>query len=108
MIKVLQGTKCVLWTLKWSKLTIVGTVRASPITYSRKLNFYVQKVFPQAPGNFLLVLGYEKSPESMKTVLQCAKCVFWPFKWTTLAIVGTVRASHIQENSVLMSKKYFH
>ena len=52
MITVLQGTKCVVWSLNWSKLAIVCTVKASPIQE--------KKVFPQAPTNFLPRLGYEK------------------------------------------------
>ena len=43
----------------------------------------------------------------MKTVLQSAKYVFWPLKWSKLAIVGAIRASPIHENPFLKSKEYF-
>ena len=106
MKAVLMCAKCVFWPLNKTKLAVVGNVRASPIQENRTL--MSKKYLNQSLSTFFRGQGIKISPESMKTVLQCVKCVFWPLKWSKLAIVGTVRASPIQENPTLMSKKYLN
>jgi hypothetical protein len=73
MITVLQCVKCVFWSLKWSKLAIVGTVRAS---HQRKPNFDVQKIFRLVPANFLQGLRYKNiSIKHEKHAPGCKMCV---------------------------------
>ena len=101
--------KCVL-ALKMVKIQIFwltqGSVRASPIQDNPML--MSKKYFDRPLPVFCLGQAIKTSPKSMKTVLQCAKCVFRPFKWSKFAIGGTVRASPVQENPNLKSKKYFN
>ena len=67
-----------------------------------------KKYFDRPLPVFCLGQAIKTSPKSMKTVLQCAKCVFRPLKWSKFAIEGTLRASPVQENPNLKSKNYFN
>ena len=79
---------------------------ASPV--KENPNLKSKKYFNMSLPIFCRGQGIKTLSEIMETVLQCLKCVFWPLKWSKVAIVVTVRASQIQENSILKSKRYFN
>ena len=83
-----------------------GSLRASPIQENPIL--MSKKYFDKTLSFFFRGQAIKTSPKSMKTVLQCAKCVFRPLKWSKFAIEGSLRASPVQENPNLKSKNYFN